>query len=114
MIIEPGEKIHVIFRHIFEGDLERHFIGNVEKCEINLVRATGFMYSEETKIGHVGDFVKRLDVRVRIIPLDCESVIVHILPKSVNVEKISYKYNVADGAVRVTDGSDWHLDLSNL
>jgi hypothetical protein len=114
MIIEPGEKIHVIFRQIFEGDLERHFIGNVEKCEIHLVRAMGFLYSEETKIGHVGDFVKRLDIRVRIIPLDCESVIVHILPKAVNIEKITYKYDVSGGAVRVTDGSDWHLDLSNL
>jgi hypothetical protein len=114
MIIEPDEKIHVIFRQLFEGDLERHFIGTVEKCEINLVRAMGYLYCKETRIGHVGDFVKRLNVYVRIIPLDCETVVVNVLPKAVNIEKITYKYDVPDGAVRVTDGSDWHLDLSDL
>jgi hypothetical protein len=114
MIIQPGEKIHVVFRQLFEGDLKRHFIGNVEVCQGNLVRTMGFLYSEETKLGNTGDFVKRPDIRVRIIPLDCESVIVNVLPKTVDIEKITYKYNVADGVVRVTDGSDWHLDLSNL
>jgi hypothetical protein len=114
MIIETGEKIHVIFSKLFEGDFKRHFVGTVEKCERNLVRAMGWLYSEETKIGHVGDIVKRVDMRVRIIPLDCESVIVNILPKTVNIEKITYKYDVHGSVVRMTDGSDWHLDLSHF
>ena len=114
MIIQPGEKIHVIFRQLFEGDFKRHFIGAVEQCENNLVRAAGFLFAEETKVGHIGIFVRQEGVRVRIIPLDCESLIVNILPKAVNVETIAYKYNVANGLVRVTDGSDWHLDLSHI
>jgi hypothetical protein len=54
MIIQPGEKIHVIFRQLFEGDFKRHFVGAVEQCEDNLVRATGFLFAEETKVGRVG------------------------------------------------------------
>jgi len=114
MIIETGEKVYVIFSKLFDSDFKRHFIGTVEKCEGNLVRAIGHLYSEETKMGHAGDIVKRADMRVRIIPLDCESVIVNILPKTVNIEKITYKYDGLDCGVRVTDGSDWHLDLSHF
>jgi hypothetical protein len=35
-------------------------------------------------------------------------------PQAVNIEAITYKYNVANGLVRVTDGSEWHLDVSHL
>jgi hypothetical protein len=114
MIIETGEKIHVIFSKLFEADFRRHFVGIVEKCEGNLVRAVGCLYSEETKMGHIGTIVKGADMRVRIIPLDCESVIVNILPKRVNIEKIAYKYDIANSTVRVADGSDWHLDLARF
>jgi hypothetical protein len=100
--------------NFFEGDFKRHFVGTVEKCERNLVRATGFLFAEETKLSRVGIFMKQEDIRVRIIPLDCESLIVNVLPKAVDIGKITYKYNVAKGVVRVTDGSDWHLDLSHI
>jgi hypothetical protein len=113
MIVQPGEKIHVVFRQLFEGDFKRHFIGNVDQCEGTLVRATGYLFAEETKVNRGGIFVKQEDVRVRIIPLDCESFIVNVLPKAVNIETITYNYNVAKGLIRVTDGSDWHLDLSH-
>lgn len=114
MIIQPGEKIHVIFRQLFEGDFKRHFVGAVEQCEDNLVRATGFLFAEETKVGRVGIFVRQDDIRVRIIPLSCESLIVNVLPMAVNIKTITYKYNVGKGLVRVTDGSGWHLDLSHI
>ena len=112
--IQPGEKIHVIFRQLFKGDFKRHFIGTVQQCEDTLVRATGFLFTEDSKLSGNGLFVKQEDIRVRIIPLDCESLIVNVLPKAVNIENITYKYNVAKSLVRMTDGSDWHLDLSHL
>jgi hypothetical protein len=114
MIIQCGEKIHVIFRQLFEGDFRRHFIATVDQCEGNLARATGYLFAEETKVGHAGIFVRQEDIRVRIIPLDCESLIVNLLPKAVNIETITYKYNIGKGLVRVTDGSDWHFDLSHI
>ncbi len=113
MILQPGEKIHVAFRQRHEGEVRRHFVGIVEQCEGTLVRVKGFQFAEEIKLSKVANFVKREDVRMRIIPLDSESVIVNILPKEVDIEKIVYKFDVA-GTVRVTDGSDWHLDLSQL
>ena len=44
---------------------------------------------------------------------DSASLIVNVLPQEVNIEKIEYKYDVG-GVIRVTDGSDWYLDLSHL
>jgi len=113
MIVQHGEIIHVVFLQLFEGDSKRHFVGTVELCEGNLVRVVGYQFIEETKFGRVTNFVKRDDVRTRIIALDGEYLIVNVLPKTVDIKKITYKYDVA-GAIRVTDGSDWHLDLSQL
>lgn len=113
MIIQPGEKIHVVFRTTFEGEIKRHFVGTVELCEGILIRAIGYQYSEDIKLGRVVNFVKREDLRIRIIPMDSEFIILNILPPLVDLNNIQYKFDNA-GTIRVTDGSDWHLDLSQL
>ena len=113
MIIHPGEKIHVVFRQFFDGDARRHFVGIVEQCEGTVARARGYHFAEEVKLNRVVNFVRREDVRERIIPLGSEMLIVNILPKQVEIDKIEYKFDVS-GVIRVTDGSDWHLDLSHL
>lgn len=113
MIIEPGEKIHVVFRQLFKEDARRHFVGVVEQCEGTVVRVRGYHFAEEVKLSKVVNFVRREDVRERIIPLGSETLVVNILPKHVDVEKIEYKFDIG-GVIRVTDGSEWHLDLSHL
>ncbi len=62
-------------------------------------------------MGHIGTIVKGADMRVRIIPLDCESVIVNILPKRVNIEKIAYKYDIANNISRSEGGLIWPARL---
>jgi hypothetical protein len=39
-------------------------------------------------------------------------VLINVLPPSVNLDKVVYRQE--SGALRVTDGSDWHLDLSEV
>jgi hypothetical protein len=38
--------------------------------------------------------------------------LVNVIPSSVDLEKIVYKQEAK--SVRVTDGGDWHLDLSEF
>jgi hypothetical protein len=38
--------------------------------------------------------------------------LVNVIPTAVDLEKIFYKQEAK--SVRVTDGSDWHLDLSEF
>ena len=107
MILKPGEKIHVIHRRNYEKDHHRHFIGMVEAYDLGVARITGHVYTvDPVKLL----FVKRPEVRTRLVSVVSGDVLINIIPPSVNLDKITYKQERK--AVRVTDGSDWHLDLS--
>ena len=116
MILNPGEKIHVIHRQLYERDTCRHFIGTVESCDGALARVTGYLYAMDNKLSQYRkehQFVKRDSLRTRIIPLDSSTVIVNVLPSEVKIEDINYSQG-ASGDMKVTDGGDWRLDLSHL
>lgn len=107
MILQRGEKIHAIHRPRFDKDPHRHFVGVVDEYENGVARATGYVYVvDRTKLM----FVKRKDKRTRLVAIGSGDVLVNILPASVELEKISYKHE--QDVVRVTDGSDWHLDIT--
>jgi hypothetical protein len=109
-IISTGEKVHVIHRQFFQGDVRRHFVGTVEACDGSLVRLKGYLFAADTKLNK---FVKQGILRTRIISLASESLLINVLPKEVNVERITYNYT-SGGQVTVTDGGDWHLDISHV
>lgn len=107
MSLKPGEKIHVIHRRHYEKDLHRHFIGVVDKYEDGVARVTGHVYTvDPVKFA----FTKRIEVRTRLVSIVSGDVLVNIIPPAVDLDKITYKQERK--AVRVTDGSNWHLDLS--
>ncbi len=109
MILQQGEKIHVIHRRHFEKDHHRHFVGTVESYEAGVARVNGHVYTvDPVKFA----YVKRPEVRTRIISLVSGDLLVNILPTYVNLDNIVYKQEKS--AVRVTDGSDWHLDISEF
>src|SRR4051812_45429456 len=109
MILQNGEKIHVIHRRNFETDPHRHFVGIVDSYENGLARVTGHIYTVDmVKFS----FFRRAEQRTRIISLNTEDVLVNVLPESVQLEKIIYKQEKS--SVRVTDGSDWHMDISDF
>ncbi|MBI3414026.1 MAG: hypothetical protein HY043_01695 [Verrucomicrobia bacterium] len=109
MILSHGEKIHVIHRRHFEKEPQRHFIGIVDVCEDGLARVTGHVYTVDP-VSYA--FIRRPELRTRIIALASGDVLVNVLPPSVDLEKIVYLQEAK--SVRVTDGSGWHLDLSEM
>lgn len=110
MIINIGEKIHVVHRQNFDGDARRHFVGLVDYCEGALVRARGFLYAIDPK---TNEFVRRDTVRTRIISLDSPGVIVNILPEETQIESIIYTHVLAGDTI-MTDCSGWHMDITHL
>lgn len=109
MILEKGEKIHVIHRRHFEKDPHRHFLGVVEACENGVARVAGHIYTVDlVKF----QFFRRPEIRTRIVSLISGDLLVNILPPSVKLEKVVYKQE--GKSVRVTDGGDWFMDISDL
>ena len=109
MILRKGEKIHVIHRRLFEKEPHRHFIGVVDEYEGGVARVTGHVYTvDPVKFA----FIRRAEKRTRIISVVSGDLLVNVIPPAVDLEKIIYKQEAK--SVRVTDGADWHLDLSEF
>ncbi len=108
-IVSPGEKVHLIQRRHFELEPHRHFVGTVEAYSEGLLRVVGHMFAVDSS---TFEFRRRPEVRTRIVSAVSGEVLINILPPSVDLAKVVYRQEA--GALRVTDGTDWHLDLSEV
>ena len=109
MILNDGEYIHIIHRQLFADDVRRHFVGTVESHEGSVARVKGYLFA--TDPGR-NEFVRREQLRTRVVSLS-DAVVVNILPARVQIDKITYAQQ-PNGDILVTDGSDWHLDITHL
>jgi hypothetical protein len=109
MILRSGEKVHVIHRRHYEKDAHRHFIGTVEAYEGGVARVVGNVYTVDTT---KFQYVRRPETRTRIISIISGDLLINVIPASVDLAKITYKHEKK--SVRVSDGSDWFLDLSEF
>lgn len=109
MILQKGEKIHVVHRRQFEREPHRHFVGVVDFYDHGLARATGYIFTVDS-VKFV--FYRREELRTRIISLYSGDVLINVIPPSVDLKKIVYKQEKK--SVRVTDESGWHMDISDF
>jgi hypothetical protein len=56
--------------------------------------------------------MRRPEMRTRIISIISGDLLVNIIPSAVDLDKITYRQEKK--GVRVSDGSDWFLDLSEF
>lgn len=110
MLLSPGEKIQVIARRRFDGDMMRHFVGEVTACTEGVARVEGytFLYDSET-----AEFARRPERRVRIISLSDAGNIVTVLPAEVVLEDVRYAFS-EEGRMIVTDGKGFALDVNEF
>lgn len=109
MVLNQGEYVHIIHRQLFHNDAQRHFVGTVESHDGNIVRVKGYLFAMDST---QSQFVRREDLRTRVISLN-DAVIVNVLPAHVKIDEITYTHR-PNGDIHVTDGTDWHLDITHL
>src|ERR1700747_2937544 len=109
MVLNTGQYIHIIHRQLFREDAQRHFVGTVESHEGAIILVKGYLFAMDST---QSQFVRREDLRTRVISLNA-NVIVKILPAHVKIDEITYTPRPT-GDVHVTDGTDWHLDITHL
>ena len=109
-VINNGQKVHIITRRLFEGDLRRHFAGVVEEVSEPLIRVVGVVFVfDETK--HA--FVRRDEKRQRVFSLSDTGLIINLLPESVDIFNLEYRTNVQGQRV-LTDGKSISLNFSEF
>jgi hypothetical protein len=110
MLINPGEKLHIIKRRLFETDVRRHFAGEVTSATENAVRLVGFAFVFDSARN---EFVKRPELRTRIVALTSGSHIINILPQEVQIEALHYQLSPERHLV-ITDGKNFSLDINEF
>jgi len=110
MLLSEGEKVHVIARRLFDGDLRRHFIGAVKAVEETCVRLEGYAFVFDAG---TGQYVKRPDRRIRIISLVDASNAIVVIPPEVNLEQIRYDISY-ERRLMLTDDAGFQMDINEF
>jgi uncharacterized protein YjeT (DUF2065 family) len=87
MLVNKGEKIHVMTRRMFEGDLWRHFAGEVMEASEVGVRIEGYVFVFDTA---KNQFVKRPEKRIRIIGIMDSGHIIKVIPPDVKLNEFGF------------------------
>ncbi len=109
MILHAGEKVHIIHRRLFQGEARRHMVGVVDAYENGMARIVGYVFTVDKSSF---SYTKHDDKRTRIVAMSSGDLFVNVLPPEVDIDKVHYEQQ--SKTTRVTDGSGWHLELSEF
>ena len=110
MTLRTGELVLVITRRNFQQDLRRHFIGEVVECNNANVRIQGYVFVYDDINA---TFVKREDLRTRIISLVDAGYIINVLPSDVQLEDIFYMTDERNRRL-ISDGKLFKMNISEF
>lgn len=110
MIVEKGNKVHIVYRALYENSTRRHFIGEIIEAEGALCRLEGFAFIYDIKST---TYIKKPEKRTTIADLGESGYIVNIVNSAVNVDKVSYKY-LKDVGLVATDNENFVLNINEF
>lgn len=109
MLLQQGDKLHIITRRLFEADVRRHFACQVDVVTPSAFRATGYVFVlDHTR----NEYIRHPDLRTRIVSFSDISQIINILPSEVDITRLVYR--VINGHLTVTDDNHFHLDINEF
>ena len=110
MIIDKGEKIHVVYRAMFENSSRRHFLGEVKMANGPVCRIEGFVFVYDQK---TTEFKRKPEKRITIIDLSDSGYITNIIDQEVNLDNVTYKYDQGIGLI-ATDNKAFSLNINEF
>lgn len=107
MLIEPGMKLLVAHRRLFENDHLRYFIGAVDGYQDGIARVTGHSWLRE---GYKGRFSRKPTEATKLIALASGTMLVYQLPSSVHLDKLEFVSE--DQEILLRDDRGFEMDLT--
>jgi len=110
MIMKTGEKIHIVERRAFEGDVRRHFVGEIVECNDTVARARGYVFvCDRIK----NEFVRKPEPRERIVSLIDARLVINIISPETQLDKTHYVTLTEKPHNRliITDDGKFSLDV---
>lgn len=106
MLLKRGDKVLLVHRRLFDSDAGRHFVGSVEAYDSGIVKVSGWTFVR-TDTG----FVKKPQLRIKIMSLSADGVLGYELPESVNLDDLHFVDRGHNGVV-LTDGGSFEFDMT--
>ncbi|MBN1810098.1 MAG: hypothetical protein JW909_13610 [Planctomycetes bacterium] len=109
MLLGMGDKVHIVMRRLFEGDLRRHFVGEVKEATefAMVVKGYPFVYNAA-----LGQWERKPELRVRYFSLSDNLIMVNVIPRTVDIEAVRYLF--VKGRLIVTDEAEFQLDIQEF
>ena len=109
MLLDVGDKVHVIERRQFDSDVRRHFFGVVERVDSGAMRITGYVFVYDPGSS---SYVRGAMQRTRVIPLGSAGFVINVAPNE--TEPVDVRYVEQHGRLTVTDGGSFSLDINEF
>lgn len=110
MVIERGDKVHVIYRALYENATRRHFLGEVLVAAGAVCRIEGYVFIYDQKSTM---YTRRPEIRTTIIDLAESGYIVNLISSDVDLDKVTYKYIQGTGLI-ATDDQGFSLNINEF
>jgi hypothetical protein len=109
MILEQGEKVHIVERRHLEDDIRRHMTGEVLKCSERAIRLKGYVWVFDSTNGR---FVQKPEMRERVVCMG-DRLIINVLPVEADLEATQYVTDPQKG-LQVTDKKSFSLEITEF
>ena len=110
MVLSVGEKLHVVYRALFEQSTRRHFVGEVTALDGAMCRLEGYAYVYDIKSTM---FVRKPEKRTTIIDASESGYIVNVIDDDIDLSQVVYRYVQHVGLI-ATDNKDFTLDINEF
>jgi hypothetical protein len=108
MILDIGEKVHIIERRLFADDLRRHLVGEITRCTENAIQLKAYVWVFHQLKG----FVRKPEKRERVLYLS-DRLTINVIPREVKLEEIQYVNDPKKG-LYVSDGKQFNLEINEF
>jgi len=109
-VLKIGEKVHIMVRRAFIGDLRRHFVGEIKESGDTAIRVDGytFILDEGTN-----GYYRKPELRTRIFSVVDGRTIINVISPLTLIEKVTYRLAEENNLV-ATDGENFQLDINEF
>ncbi len=107
-MLNPGDKLLIAHRRLFEEDQPRFFVGRVVAWENGVAKVSGHAWVKERVRG---DFARKPDERVKFVPLSSGSIMAYQLPDALDLARLLLR-TTKHGLV-LTDDAGFTMDLTD-
>lgn len=108
-VVAVGDKFHIITRRLFDGDIRRHFVGEVTCVSGDLCEVKGYVFVFNPG---TNEYQRRPEFRTRVFSFGNAGFVVNKIPREVNLAALEYR--IVGERLVVTDGSDFALDVNEF